>query len=417
MQLLHFVKPRLAPCQQTVADVYFGQMTLPSSEPVAKRILVVDDDAAVLRATRTVLGREGWSVTTAGGGHEAIAQLGEGAFDIVISDINMPGYGGLQVVRSVRECDADVPVILVTGDPSLESSIRALEYGAFRYLVKPVMTHELVEAVRQGFCLHDLARLKRRALDIGAAGGEHRLGELTALDVRFSSALEKSWMAYQPIIAWRERRVFGYEALLRSDDTLMNNPGDILDAAERLGRIHELGRAVRSQVARAALSPVGLVTKFFVNLHSLDLNDDQLYSVKSPLSTVADRVVLEITERASLHAVSDATRKVRGLKDLGFALAIDDLGAGYAGLNSFTLLEPRLVKLDMSLVRGIDGDPMRQQIVRSMRSLCDDLGMLVVAEGVETVAERDELVALGCDLFQGYLFGRPARELRSPVEI
>ena len=90
-------------------------------------------------------------------------------------------------------------------------------------------------------------------------------------------------------------------------------------------------------------------------------------------------------------------------------IAIDDLGAGYAGLSSFTQLEPDVAKLDMSLVRGIDTDTRRRSIVRSMKQLCSELGILVVAEGVETVAERDTLDDLGCDLLQGYLFAKPCR--------
>lgn len=86
---------------------------------------------------------------------------------------------------------------------------------------------------------------------------------------------------------------------------------------------------------------------------------------------------------------------------LRLLLVDDDLGAGYAGLTSFTQLEPEVAKLDMSLVRGVDVDPRRQSIVRSMRQLCDELRIAVVAEGVETAAERSMLAELGCDLLQG----------------
>jgi EAL domain-containing protein (putative c-di-GMP-specific phosphodiesterase class I) len=193
----------------------------------------------------------------------------------------------------------------------------------------------------------------------------------------------------------------------------MRNPAEMLDAAERLGRLDELGRAVRAHVAAAAsAAPEG--AKLFVNLHSSDLNDEELLSVHAPLSRIASRVVLEVTERASLYGVKDVGARVAKLKSLGFRIAIDDLGAGYAGLTSFTQLEPAVAKLDMSLVRGIDTDPRRETIVRSMKLLCDDLGILVVAEGVETPAERDALVDVGCDLLQGYLFARPERGFPTP---
>ena len=94
---------------------------------------------------------------------------------------------------------------------------------------------------------------------------------------------------------------------------------------------------------------------------------------------------------------------------MGFRIAVDDLGAGYAGLTSFALLEPEIVKLDMTLVRDIHESATKQKLVKSMAALCKDMGMVVVAEGVETTAERDVLAGLGCDLMQGYLFAKPGK--------
>jgi EAL domain-containing protein (putative c-di-GMP-specific phosphodiesterase class I) len=92
---------------------------------------------------------------------------------------------------------------------------------------------------------------------------------------------------------------------------------------------------------------------------------------------------------------------------MGYSIAVDDLGAGYAGLTSFTLLEPEIVKLDMSLIRDVHQNSTKQKVVRSMTALAKDMGMIVVAEGVESQAERDCLIDLGCDYLQGYLFARP----------
>src|SRR6185369_588150 len=95
------------------------------------------------------------------------------------------------------------------------------------------------------------------------------------------------------------------------------------------------------------------------------------------------------------------------LRALGYRIAIDDLGEGYSGLTSFALLEPEVVKLDMSLIRGIDGVPMKKKLVRAMSTLCRELDARLVAEGVETIAERDTLCELGVDLMQGFLFATP----------
>jgi EAL domain-containing protein (putative c-di-GMP-specific phosphodiesterase class I) len=375
-------------------------------------LLLVDDDPAIIRAYRVTLARHGVTVETASSGKEATERVKARSYDVIVSDISMPEMSGIEFLKVVRAHDLDVPVILMTGDPGLESAVRAVEYGAFRYLAKPVANQELWETVLHAARLHKMANLKREALELRDSG-RHRLGERAALEVRFSSATDLIWMAFQPIVEWRERRVFGYEALLRSGDPHMSSPADILDAAERLERLHELGRTVRAHVAAAAPeAPAG--AKLFVNLHSADLNDEELYSADAPLSRIANRVVLEVTERASLHGVKNVAACVARLKALGFQIAIDDLGAGYAGLTSFTQLEPEVAKLDMSLIRGVDADVRRQSIIRSMKRLCDELGILVIAEGAETSAERDVLAELGCDLLQGYLFAKPERGFVAP---
>ncbi len=376
------------------------------------RLLLVDDDQAVLRAYQSALTRRGWQVETASNGRVAAERVRTAKFDAILSDIAMPEMGGLEFLRAVREQDLDVPVILMTGEPGLESAMRAVENGAFRYLVKPVDLGLLDETVRRAVRLHELARLKREALEL-AGTGRGLLGDRASLEARFANAVDVLWMAYQPIISWKERRAYGYEALLRSADSTLKNPGEFLEAAERLGRLHELGRAIRAQVA-GAVTEVPEGSFLFINLHSADLNDEELYADNVGLAEAAHRCVLEITERASLDGVKNPVMRIKQLRAMGFRVAVDDLGTGYAGLTSFTQLEPEIAKLDMSLVRGIDTDPRKQAIVRAMKRLCDELDVIVVAEGVETAPERDMLIELGCDLLQGYLFARPERGFQAP---
>jgi EAL domain-containing protein (putative c-di-GMP-specific phosphodiesterase class I) len=255
--------------------------------------------------------------------------------------------------------------------------------------------------------LHRLARLKREALSY--LGGEGAIpGDLAGLQDAFARGLEGLRMAYQPIVWAADGRVFGREALMRTRLRSLPNPGAMFDAAERLGRVHDLGRAIRAKVAASPEIATG--TTVFVNVHALELTDHHLYDRMSPLSAHAKTVVLEITERSSFERVTELRSKIKSLRDLSYRIAVDDLGAGYAGLTSFAALEPDIVKLDMALVRGVDREPIKQRLVGSMARLCRDLGILVVAEGVETEAEKEILVGLGCDLLQGYLFGRPMPE-------
>jgi EAL domain-containing protein (putative c-di-GMP-specific phosphodiesterase class I) len=120
-------------------------------------------------------------------------------------------------------------------------------------------------------------------------------------------------------------------------------------------------------------------------------------------------VVLEITERTWLGDIKDLDGRVERLREMGFRLAVDDLGAGYAGLTSFARLRPDFVKIDQSLIRGIDQDPTRRRLVRSMVRVCGEMGVHAICEGVESAAEQETLAQLGCDLYQGYHFARPGR--------
>jgi EAL domain-containing protein (putative c-di-GMP-specific phosphodiesterase class I) len=239
--------------------------------------------------------------------------------------------------------------------------------------------------------------------------------ELQALEDKLDRALSTLTMHYQPIVRAVDRTRFGYEALLRTTDKSLPHPGAVLDAAERLEKIQKLGRAVRGQIAqRFAAEPTerGVV---FLNLHLLDLHDKQLTSSFAPLSKIASRVTLEITERTSLDGQADIRYRVAELRELGFKIAIDDLGGGHARMGEFTLTDTDFVKLDMSLVRDIDRQPMKQRLAKSITEMCRDHGAKVIGEGVETEAEAQTLVDLGCDLLQGYFIARPALPFCDPL--
>ncbi|MGE0455046.1 MAG: EAL domain-containing protein [Vicinamibacteria bacterium] len=369
----------------------------------AGRVLVVDDDPEVGFVVGEVLRNAGFEAEVAASGSEALARLRGERLDAIVSDISMPGCDGLQLLRGVREADLDLPVILITGRPSMPSAITALELGALRYLLKPVAALELTEAVEAAVRLGRLARWKRQAL---AHLGETRrlMGDRASAEAAFAGALATLWMAYQPILRAADSSLFGHEALVRSDSRALGDPGALFDVAERLDRVRVLGRAVRGAVAAGA--PPGRV---FVNLHADDLTDEALFAAETALAGRAGGVVLEITERAALDRVPDLQARVRRLRALGYRIAVDDLGAGYADLNSFAALEPDLVKLDMALVRGLDRDAIKRTLVRTLVELCRELRIPIVAEGVETEPERGVLVELGCDLLQGFLLGRPER--------
>jgi EAL domain-containing protein (putative c-di-GMP-specific phosphodiesterase class I) len=377
-------------------------------------VLVVDDESGLRTAHSRMLTAAGFQVETCDTAEEAVARLQRGErFLVIVTDVCMPGMDGIDLLERVREHDAELPVVIVTGRPSLRTTIAAVEHHSFRYLIKPVTPLTLSETVNAAAATHRLSALKRRALEICESDGWRT--DAGSLAERFDSALSQLFMMYQPIVTASSS--FGFEALVRTGESTFRGPDQLFSAAERLGRVQELGRAIRALVsADIARAPQDSVV--FVNLHANDLTDGELYSPQAALSAHAKRVVLEITERKSLDGVPDVRNRLVELRKLGYRIAVDDLGAGYAGLACFNLLEPEIVKLDMSLIRGIDSEPRKHALVESMVRVClHDLGMQVVCEGVETIQERDVLVSLGAPLLQGYLFGRPAREFMPAREL
>ena len=380
-----------------------GGEAKPGGGGLLGRVLVVDDDPALRRVCARALGHEGWEVVLAEDGRDAIAAMNRNGepFDCVVSDVNMPELDGFGLVEAIRKHDDDLPVLLMTGDPSLDGAVRAIDSGAVSYLSKPFDQETLVAAVARAARRHGVARMRRRADSFATTF------HLDDLPSKFTTALARAWMVFQPIIDVHTKKIYAYEALLRTDEPSLGRVDILIASAERLDRVHDLGRVVRDRVARAAVDlPDNAL--LFVNVHGLELNDEELYTAANPLAPMAERVVLEITERTGIEPEVGASR-VAMLRRAGYRIAVDDLGAGYAALGALASLEPDVVKLDMSLIRNLDQHLTKRRVVGAITTLCHELGSKVVAEGVETVQEEAAVLEAGVDLIQGYLYARPTR--------
>lgn len=371
---------------------------MPAGSP-KKSILIVDDDASLLAMFARVLERAGYAPKSTQNAEHALDWLGEYEFDSVVTDLSMPGMPGLEFIRKARTRAPDVPIVVITGVPDFDSAVQSINCGVFRYVTKPVPPHELVRAVSDAVHHKTLTESRKSALE-GKNGSN--ISPVAALH----RALEGVWLAVQPIVNHVEGRVVAYEALLRTNDEVLRDPMAVFSVAERIDQLNAVGSKVRAKAAELMeILPDNVV--LFMNLHPRDLLDPTLFDRTSTLSRHAHRIVLEVTERASLGDVPDAQARIEELKGLGFRIALDDMGAGYAGLTSLASMKPHFVKIDLSLVRDVDRDPLKQTLIRTIVRLASELDIEVVAEGVETPAERHCLADLGCSLFQGYLFARP----------
>ena len=221
---------------------------------------------------------------------------------------------------------------------------------------------------------------------------------------------------YQPVVDARSERVVGCEALVRwqhpSRGLLL--PGAFIDAAEETGLIRELGiwtlEAACAQFAawRAQGINPGRVA---VNVSALQAHDPKLpQAVRAALARndmQPQELELELTESSLLSDTEGAMRTVARLRELGTVLSIDDFGTGYSSLSYLKLLKPDKLKIDRSFVRDLPDDADDRALTQAIIGIAGALGITVVAEGVEGDAQRDLLLRLGCDLQQGYLYGRP----------
>jgi EAL domain-containing protein (putative c-di-GMP-specific phosphodiesterase class I) len=215
-------------------------------------------------------------------------------------------------------------------------------------------------------------------------------------------------MVFQPIVDLRTRSILAYEALARgTHPQLSANPATLLALAEQCDLVVEMSRMfARRAVMSSTHLPRGV--KLFVNMHAQELTHPDLFDALSELAALAgDRqVVLEIAE-ASVTDVSAMGKNREAFMSLGLQFAYDDFGAGQARLLELADIPPDYLKFDRAMIEGIEAATPRQEMVSALLRVVRRLGVRVIAEGVETELVAAICQRLGCDLGQGYLFGRP----------
>lgn len=220
-------------------------------------------------------------------------------------------------------------------------------------------------------------------------------------------------MAFQPILDVVEDRIWGYEALVRGTD----GGG----AASVLSAVTDANRYVFDQACRVKaieLAGVGALepgTRLSINFMPNAVYEPRA-CIRATLGAASRtgfdprRLMFEFTENERMSDAGHVANIVSEYRRMGFTTALDDFGAGFAGLGLLAKFQPDLIKIDMDLLRGIDGSPARQAIVGGVVSIAGALGITVLAEGVETAAELSCLRSAGIALFQGYFFARPQVE-------
>jgi EAL domain-containing protein (putative c-di-GMP-specific phosphodiesterase class I) len=221
-------------------------------------------------------------------------------------------------------------------------------------------------------------------------------------------------MAFQPIVDLKARNVFAYEALVRGPT------GE--GAASVLAQVDDQTRYSFDQTCRVKAIELAAALNLPATGAYLSINflPGAVYQPKNCIrATLAaakrtgfptEKLIFEVTEGEQVKDKAHLKNIIREYRRQGFKTAIDDFGAGYAGLNLLSEFQPDIIKIDMELTREIHKDAVRRSIVSAVVSVCTELKLTVIAEGIETREEMESLLAMNITLQQGYLFARPAYE-------
>lgn len=217
---------------------------------------------------------------------------------------------------------------------------------------------------------------------------------------------------FQPIMDFSRRRIFGFEGLIRGpSNSPLHAPINLFDAAAKANRVTELDLLCRSTTIQA-YAAARLPGRLFLNVNpeAVEASDHRRSRTQRFLEQIGvrpDQIVIEITEHQPIDDYSLVRRAISHYRNMGFTIAIDDLGAGYASLRHWSELRPDFVKIDRHFIEGVDTDRLKQEFVRSILDIANGAGTRVIAEGIETAEEYRCLWTMGVSLGQGYYFARP----------
>lgn len=384
-----------------------------SQERASKHIdsVLIVDDSRVQRSYSAALCRDLGigTIHEAANGHEALSLLGSlsPSPELLIIDLEMPTMDGPELLVQLQQRGIDIPIIVVSSRErvlidSVREAGRVLGLRVCHALQKPLQESTLRAALE----------------DVGAEVAERTSSPELPIDAaELEAALDNGEISvhYQPKADFRSGAVKGVEALARwRHPTLGPVPPDqFIALAERHDLIHRLTFEVMNQamLQMAGWQARGLHLPLAINLSPvlLDRTDlaQEVWSLAQCHGLSADDVVLEVTESSLLTRLGLALSVLARLRLKGFRLSIDDYGTGFSSMQQLARIPFTELKIDRSFVRGAPERESLQVIVRSAIEMANRLGLVTVAEGVETLEEWRMLQQFGCTLGQGWLIAKP----------
>ncbi len=374
-----------------------------------KRILIVEDEVESARLTAMLLEAGQYEVDMVHTGADALVKVRENP-DLILLDRNLPDMEGIEICRKIREDRQlyNIPIIFLTAMIQPADKIEGLYVGADDYITKPFEHEELLARIDTVLRRGQFERYEPQ-------DKEALLSELRAIIQE-----EKITPFFQPIFSLKSSEMIGVEGLSRPPkDGRLNNPEFLFKVALNFGMYYDLEMVCwQKAITRWRESQKG--GKLFLNCTPYIIENGQFNETYVAKGLIPFKsMVLEITERTAIRNYSVFFENLNEYKKLGLQIAIDDVGSGYASLDTIAESHPEFVKIDMHLVRDIHTSELRQSIVKAIKYFSEMNGIITIAEGIEKEEELKKLIELGIDAGQGYLLGKPGTDIvdKSLVDI
>ena len=370
-----------------------------------KQILLVDDDRSVTDMLKVLFESRGYKVTVANSGREAL-QKATRSTDLVLLDIVLPDQEGFFVCRRLKENKetAHVAIIILTAKLLTQDIVEGLYLGADDYLTKPFEYEELIARME--------AVMRRRS------NKDTSVCDVSAQDeiiVELRQIIDDELITpfFQPIFYLQPFKLIGFESLSRpKTKTILSSPELLFKSALQYGVYPDIELLAWKKTLEY-VAKHGNGEKLFLNCNPYLVEGAKFPTIKAMFKKAGvdpQNVYLEITERSAISNFKEFYKCLKDYRSYGFKFAVDDVGGGYASLESIIETRPEVVKIDRHIVHKMDTDALRRSIVKFIVSFCKEHGMMSVAEGIETKADFDVAKQLGVDAGQGYYFHKPAPE-------